>query len=132
MFNMGTKPEDNTTYKIGKNIIRESDLKIQIPYKNEVFTLRYANPALQAGIEVEIARRLGGLGRESYPAEHLTSIEACVLIDATKVLEECPKWFTGPWTCYDEALIATLYNGYIVFRHEFQKKISEDQFSKNS
>lgn len=123
MFNK----EREKQYKLGKTILNESDLKIQIPYKGDIFTLQYPNPMLRTAIETEIARRLGGYPRSSFSPDHIATIEATVTIDILMIRDECPDWFEGPWTCYDDALIANLYDGYLRFRDEFRKKLRSDR-----
>jgi len=129
MFN---KMEKDDVITLGKSIIRESELEIPIQYKGETFTLKYANLSVQAAIEAEIARRLGGYPRASYTAEHLASVEACVVIDYTYIPEKCPKWFRGPWTCLDEELLGELYKGYFLFRDRFRAKLQSGGFEKGT
>ena len=118
--------------KMGKTILNENDLKIAISYKGEIFTLQYPNPMLRSVIETEIARRLGGYPRSSFSADHITAVEACATIDSLMISNECPDWFDGPWTCVDDALIATLYNGYLRFRDQFRKKLRKDKLEGDS
>ena len=122
----------NKTFKLGKQIIHEDDLKIPVEYKGEVFTLLYPNPLQRTSIETEIARRLGGMPRESFSVEHITMVVANSYIDNLLVLEESPTWFKSPWTCYDEELLGTLYAGYLQFRTRIQQKISDEGFAVNS
>lgn len=126
------KKEEQDVIELGRSIIREADLEIPITYNGEVFTLKYPTPAMQAAIESEIARRLNGFPRSSFTNEHLTAIEAYVIIDLTYIPEKSPSWFKGPWTCYDEDLITTLYKGYFLFRNEFQSKLRNGRFEKGS
>ena len=119
----GGKSEDaGKAYRIGKQVIAESELKIQIPYKGDMFTLKYPTPILRTMIETEIARRLGGYARSSYTTEHLSLVEACATIDLLMIPEECPNWFL-PWECLDEALIAALYDGYFRFRDQLRERL---------
>jgi hypothetical protein len=115
-------------HKIGKQIIREDDLKISIEYNGEMFTMKYPNPFQRTMIESEIARRLNGMNREVFPVEYTTLVVASTYVDNLIVSEESPKWFTSAWTCYDEELIGALYAGYLRFRDRFQQKIRESGF----
>lgn len=131
MFSFKDKREEELI-QLGKNVIREADLEIPITYKGEQFTLRYASPALQSAIEMEIARRLGGMPRSSYSPDHLASIEAYVIIDMTYIADKCPKWFKGPWVCYDDDLILELYKGYYSFRDQFRERLRSGGFEKGT
>jgi len=124
------KPEDRT-YHIGKQILTESDLKVQITYKDEVFTLKLANPLEKSAIEAEIARRLGALSREAFSADHVAMVEAATYISNCLVVDESPKWY-NPWLCHDEMLTATLYSGYLRFRDGFRERLAKDGFSPDS
>lgn len=119
---LGNK-EQEKTYRLGKTVLTESDLKIQIPYKGEVFTLRYPTPLQKSMIENEIARRLGGYPRASFSNDHLALVEACATIDILMIKEDCPKWFESPWTCLDEDLITDLFAGYFRFRDNIRARI---------
>ena len=132
MFNRGQDNKQEELIELGRNILRESDLEIPIQYNGEQFTLKYPNPATSAMIEAEIARRIGGYPRASFSAEHLAGIEAYVTIDILMIPEKCPKWFKGPWTCYDDELITTLIKGYFTFRTQFQDKMRGGGFEKGS
>lgn len=127
MFNASANKEAEVI-QLGRNILRESDLEIPIQYNGEQFVLRYPTPAIQAAIESEIARRLNGFPRASFAPEHIASVEAYVIVDFTFIAEKCPKWFKGPWTCYDDECIATLYKGYFLFRDQFREKLRSGGF----
>ena len=122
--------EDKDVINLGRMILRQSDLEIPITYKGEVFTLKYPTPAMQTAIEADIARRLGGFPRTSFSADHVLSVEACVTIDFTIIAEKSPKWFKNVWGCYDEELIATLFEGYCSFRRGFQDKLRSGGFEE--
>jgi len=115
--------EQEKKYRLGKTVLTESDLKIQIPYKGDVFTLKYPTPLQKSMIENEIARRLGGYPRASFSSEHLALVEACSTIDILMIKEDCPNWFESPWTCLDEDLITELFAGYYRFRDGFREHI---------
>ena len=129
MFNI--KDDEKNFITLGKNILKEDDLQFTATYKGEIFTLKYPTPYEKAQIEVEIARRLNGLPRASYPETFLVLLEATVTIDCCYT-EKCPKWFKGPWTCYDEEVIVALWKSYVVFRDQFQNRLKLDYFEKNS
>lgn len=112
--------------KIGKKILTEDDLKFTVTYNGEVFTLRYPTPFEKAAIESEIARKLGGFKRESFPPDHLALVEATAYVNQLVVPEDSPAWFKSAWTCYDEQCIGTLYTGYLRFRGDFQARIRGD------
>jgi len=124
------KSEEERTYRLGKTVLSQSDLKIEIEYKGEVFTLHYPTPLQKTMIESEIARRLGGLPRASYPADHLAMVEACSTIDTLMEQKDCPDWFDGPWTCYDDELITTLYAGYFQFRDQFRDRLRQGRLGE--
>lgn len=119
MFNE-KKTED---VKLGGMVLRQDELEIDISYKGEVFVLQYPNPFQKAQIESDIARRLNGLPRNSYPDDHLNMLEAVCYVDALVIREKSPDWFTSAHTCYDEELIAALFTGYLQFRDKFRLKI---------
>lgn len=116
--------QEERTYKVGaKQLLRESELRITVSYKGEVFVLRYPEPVVRNLIEVEIARRLGGFPRSSFTLDHVATVEAYVTVDALYVKDQCPGWFEGPWNCLDEELVLELYRGYWTFRAGFNKKL---------
>lgn len=120
------------TINLGRMILRQSDLEIPVIYKGEVFTLKYPTPAMQTAIEADIARRLGGYPRTSFSVDHVASVEACVTVDFTIIADKSPKWFKNVWGCYDEELIATLFEGYLSFRRRFQEKLRTGGFEEVS
>lgn len=124
--------EEKKDYQLGKQVLTEQDIRIPIEYKGEIFTLQYPNPYQRTLIESEIARHLGGVARENYPLDHVTTVCACAYINSIIVQDESPKWFTSAWTCLDEELIGTLYGGYLRFRDELQGKIKKDGFARGS
>jgi hypothetical protein len=109
--------------RIGQMVLSEDDLKFQVEYNGEVFTLRYPSPFVKAAIEADISRKLGGFARNTFPESHLTMVEATAYVDALVVREESPDWFVSAWTCYDEECIGALFQGYFRFRREFQERI---------
>ena len=115
---------------LGRMIIRQSDLEISVTYKNDVFVMKFATPSVQAAIENEIARRLGGFQRSAFSFAHIANVEACALIDYTLIPGRQPKWFQSIWTCYDEDLIAALYEGYLTFRNIFREKMRNGGFEE--
>lgn len=119
---MAEKQED---IRIGKKVLSEDDLKFTVQYNGEMFTLRYPTPFEKAAIESEIARRLGGFARSSYPPDHLALVEATAYVDQLVIPDESPDWWRSAWTCYDEACIVSLYQGYLRFRGDFQKRIRD-------
>ncbi len=119
----GKDQETEKTYRVGKQVLRESELKIQVTYKGEVFTLLYPTPLRKSMIETEMARRFGGLPRSSFSQEHIALVEACVIIDTLMIPKECPSWFTTPWECVDENLITEIYQGYFQFRDRFRERL---------
>ena len=120
---------EEKSFRLGKQIIHEDDLKIKVEYNGEIFTLRYPNPIQKAAIEAEIARRLNGLSREAYPVDHVAMLEAHCFVENLYIPKECPDWFQGAWVCYDEMLIAELYAGYLRFRDNFRERIKQGKFS---
>lgn len=121
---------DNDTIQIGRAVIRQAELKIPVDYKGESFTLRYPNPAIQAAIEAEVARRLGGNPRTSFTYDHIESVEAYVTVDFLFDRDLCPKWFKGPWLCLDEELVGTLYKAYLDFREQFRARLRAGGFEE--
>jgi len=132
MFEGKKKNSNDEVAKLGKQIIREHDLEIPVEYKGDVFTLRYPTPMMTSSIETEIVRRLGGFARNSYAPNHLALVEATVYVNELYIPDKCPKWFKGAWICYDNALIQTLYAGYLLFRGKFIEKVEDDGFQGNS
>jgi hypothetical protein len=124
--------EESTTVKVGNKILSEDDLKFTVQYNGEIFTLRYPTPYEKAAIEADIARKLGGFTRESFPADHLAMIEATAYVNQLIIPEESPDWFKSAWTCYDDQCIGTLYQGYLRFRSSFQSRIRESGPKGNS
>lgn len=122
--------EEKQTFRLGQQVLHQDDLEIEVTYNGEVFVLRYPNPMQRAAIENEVARRLGGLPRESYDPDQLTLLIATTYVDNLFIPEKCPNWFESAWTCYDDDLIAQLYTGYLRFRDQFRKKIRDKQFQR--
>ena len=117
--------QDEKTYTIGRTILKESELKIKVVYKDEDFILRYPNPLQKSQIEVDIARHIGGVPRDSIDPDQLALTTAQCYVANLFVKDECPKWFSDPWTCYDEMLIAKLYTEYLNFRDKLQNRFIE-------
>jgi hypothetical protein len=114
-------PQEEKTYTIGKTILKESELRITLEYNGETFVLKYPNPLEKSQIEVDIARHLGGVPRESVDPDQIAMTTAQCYVADLYIADECPKWFK-PWECYDEMLIAKLYTEYVTFRGKFQKR----------
>jgi hypothetical protein len=123
--------DESKNLQIGKNILTEDDLLIQVPYEDEVFVLKYPNPMQKGAIEVEVVRRLGGFQRTSFSNDHLIMTQAVVTVEALYVPEKCPKWFI-PWQCIDERLILALYNGYLSFRDEFGERLRTGKYRRGN
>jgi hypothetical protein len=121
---MSTSFGEEKTYTIGRTILKESDLKIKFTYNDEVFTLHYPNPGEKALIEVDVARRLSGVPRDSVDPEQASLITATCYVSDLYIKDECPEWFK-PWECYDEMLIAKLYREYLSFRDKLQNRFSK-------
>jgi len=51
---------DDKEIQIGKQVLHEDDLVINVSYKGEQFALRYPDPGIETAIQTEVARRLGG------------------------------------------------------------------------
>ncbi|HEB29229.1 MAG TPA: hypothetical protein ENI05_16005 [Porticoccus sp.] len=120
------REKNEEAFTIGKKVFSETDLEFTVDYDGDVFTLKHPAPYQKAAIEAEIARRLGGYSRDSFPAEHLALIEATTYVDALVVAEKSPNWWKSAWTCYDEELIFNLFRGYYQFRGKFQERIRGD------
>lgn len=116
--------------KLGQKIISEDALKFKVVYNGETFTLQYPSPIIRSMIEAEISRKLGGFARNTFDATHLAFIEATAYVDNLIVREESPEWFKSAWTCYDEACIGALYNGYLNFRGTFQTRLNAGELEK--
>ena len=123
--------EESKSLQIGKNVLTEDDLLIQIPYEDDLFVLKYPTPLVRSQIEVEIARRLGGFSRNTFSSDHVIMTEALVTLDTIYVVDKCPKWFT-PWTCIDDHLIMVLFNGYLSFRDEFREKLRTGKYRRGN
>lgn len=120
---------DPSALQVGKNVLHQEDLQFDVTYNGEVFTLRYPTPHTQSFIEVEIARRLDGLPRNSFSEEQLIRIEAYAYVNSLLVPEKSPSWFKSAWTCMDEDLIFALYKAYIEFKETFRRRLREGEFS---
>ena len=118
--------------KVGKLTINEDDLRIRVQYNGEMFVMRYPTPADKAQIEVDIARTLGGLPRSSFSEDYIFQVEATTYVANIAIMDECPEWFKNAWTCYDEALIVTLYGEYLTFRKSFREKLTTGGLEKRS
>jgi hypothetical protein len=117
--------DEKAVIKIGNQVLSEDDLKFTVQYNGEIFTMRFPTPFEKAAIEAEIARKLGGFTRESFPEDHLAMIEATAYVNQLVVPEESPSWFKSAWTCYDDQCIVTLFHGYLRFRGSFQARIRD-------
>jgi len=120
--------EREEAYQIGKQILHEHDLEFTVNYKGDTFYCRYPEPYNVAAIEVEIASRLGGMPRSSYAPDHVAIVTATAYTHAIVDYKKSPRWFTSAWKCYDENLLIEIYNGYLRFREEFRKSLSESRF----
>lgn len=124
--------EERKEYRIGSQILHEDDLKFKVEYKGETFTLRYPTPLMVNQIEIEVARRLGGMDQRSFSPEILDQIKMISYVNSLLVIEECPKWFQenvkSLWEFYDEALVFELYRGYANFRDTFRDRVSKGGF----
>ena len=109
--------------RIGQVVLSEDDLKFSVEYKGETFVLLYPSTFGKAAIEADISRKLGGYARNTFPADHLALVEATAYVDALVVREESPSWFKSACTCYDDACVTALFQGYLRFRVEFQERI---------
>jgi len=118
--------ETEKAIQIGKKVFQESDLEFTVDYEGEVFTMKHPAPYQVAIIEAEIARRLGGFTRASFPPNHLNNIEATAYANELVITEKSPNWWKGAWSCYDEVLIARLFEGYLQFRIKLQERIRGD------
>lgn len=125
---------DEKEYVLGKQVLTEDDLKFTVDYKGDTFTLRYPTPFVKTQIEADIARRLGGMARESFSMEALAQIEVTAYANALVVPSECPPWFSkvkSLWDYYDENLAIELYRGYVSFRDRFRDDLLNDRFEAN-
>jgi hypothetical protein len=121
--------EKDNVVQIGRNVLNESDLLIQVQYEDEEFVLKFPNPLQKNAIDVEVARRLGGLPRSAFSPDRVITTEAFVTVDTIYVADKCPKWFV-PWTCMDEQLILKLYNAYLSFRDEFAERLRTGRYRR--
>ena len=126
------RERNEEAFNIGKKVFSESDLEFVVDVDGEQFTLKHPAPWQKAGIETEIARRLGGFSRDSFSPEHVGIIEATTYVDALVVRDKSPNWRKGAWSCYDEKLIVKLFDGYYRFRGEFQERIRGDGSQGNN
>jgi len=126
------KESEEIAVRVGTKMLTEDDLKFTQQYNGEIFTMRYPTPFEKASIEAEIARKLGGYSRDSYPPEHLAMVEATAYVNQLIVPEESPAWFKSAWTCYDDQCIVTLFQGYLRFRGNFQTRIRTDRSEGSS
>ena len=112
--------------KVGNLILSEDDLEFTVTYNGELFTMRHPTPFEKAAIEADIARRLGGMPRASYPTDHLAMVEATAYVDQLVIRDpKSPAWFKSAWTCYDDRCVNELYTGYLRFRGKFQERLKE-------
>lgn len=123
---------DEKGIRMGRVVLHEDDLKITVQYDGESFALHYPNPAEIAQIETNVARRLGGMNRSAFPAAHVQSVEAYEYVDSLYIPAECPGWFKGAWTCYNESLVAKLFGEYLRFRIDFTGKFSQRELQDSS
>jgi len=100
---------------------------MKVQYNGEMFVMRYPNPIEKAQIEGDIARTLNGMPRSSFTEDHLIMVEAAAYVNRLVIPEECPPWFKSAWTCYDEHLIAVLYEEYLRFRNTFRERFTADE-----
>ena len=114
---------EERSIKIGAQILREDELEIQVPYKDDIFVLKYTSPIIRSQVEMEVARRLGGFSRSSYSADYLLQLEMNVTVDLLYISEKCPGWYEGPFRDYDEERTLILYNGFLQFREEFRRRL---------
>lgn len=111
--------------RLGKQLIREDELEIHVPYRDDVFVLKYPDPIVKSQIEMEVARRLGSYPRSQYSANYLLQLEMIVTVDMLYVAEKCPTWYEGPFRDLDEERTMTLYNGYLNFQEDFRRRLRQ-------
>ena len=114
---------EERSVRIGAQILREDELEIRVPYKDDIFVLKYPNPIIRSQVEMEVARRLGGYPRASYSAGYLLQLEMNVTVDLLYISEKCPNWYEGPFQDYDEERTLVIYNGFLQFREEFRRRL---------
>lgn len=117
-------------FRIGKQVLKEQDLLFTYQYDGELFTMRYPSPLTISLIENEIARRLGGIPRESYSLEHVSMVSCRVYIDYLVEKDKSPSWF-NVWECLDDNLVVGLYETYVKFRDTFRERIRTGYFTGN-
>lgn len=118
--------DEQKKVRIGKSVLTEDDLEFSVEYGGETFTLAYPNHFERAQIEAEIARKLQGLPRSSFPADHVTFVQAAVYVHALLVPEKSPEWVreaNSIWESYDEELVYALYRGYLQFHRDLRERV---------
>ena len=117
-------------YQIGKQILTQNDVHKVINVKGEAFKVKFPTPIEQNGIEREVALRLGGLSLDSIPQAAYNQIRMCVTLDI--VLTDKPDWWDSAGDCYDEELVADLWEKYIEAKEAFRRSIREGRFKRDS
>ena len=118
------KREESKEFKVGRLVLNEDDLKFQVNYKDELFTIKHLAPYERQVVEAEIVRRLGGFPRNAHDPNHVAMVEAMAYVEASIIREESPDWFKSAWTCYDEDCIVELYRGLLDFSSQFQQRLA--------
>lgn len=116
-----------TEIAIGDQVLRSTDIRHVVKHDRGVFTMKVLTPGERTWVLREVARRSGG--NTLQPIEH-GYIRMLVTLDV--VVTEGPEWFAkylgNVGECYDEALLADLYQQYNEFEDSFRSKLEQKQF----
>lgn len=127
---MEEKELKEETYRVGKQILNQDDVRRVIKVKDEVFRIKFPTPIEQERIERDIALRLGGNPLDSIPASSYNAIRMCVTLD--HIIEDSPEWWKTSGECYDEEILAKLWDEYLIERDKFRRLLRESKFKRNS
>ena len=83
--------------------------------------LRIPTPEEKNSIEIAVARRLGGMPRDSFPQNHVVDTTVRVTLDT--IIDDCSDPDFKVWDCYDSELLYEVYNQYREFSDSFMKRL---------
>lgn len=107
--------------RIGKAVLTEDDLRHKVTVFEIDFELKIPTPMERNAIEMDISRRLGGLPRNTFSADHV--LETTVRVTLDTIVQECSDPKFKVWETYDTQLLYKLYGEYQDFYGRFLKRI---------
>ena len=107
--------------KLGKTILQEDDLKHEVTVYDTRFVLRIPTPEERNGIEIAIARRLGGQPRDCFSQAHQLDVQIRVTLEA--IIVDCSDPDFDVWKTLDNEMVYKVYTEFQDFNGRLLKRI---------